>query len=59
MLGSNLPGIILTVDENVTIKGLVIYQPFDIFRDLSCLKKSNDVFVFKRFVVSVLFKSPL
>ncbi len=40
MLGSNLPGIILTVGENVTIKGLVLYQPFDIFRDLSCLNKN-------------------
>jgi hypothetical protein len=39
LLGSNLPGIILTVDENVNIKGLVLYQPFDIFVNLSCLKK--------------------
>jgi hypothetical protein len=37
LLGSNLPGIILMVDENVTLKGLVFYQPFDIFRDLNAL----------------------
>ena len=59
MLGSNLPGIVLTVDENIKIKELVSRQPFDVFRDLSFLKKSNNDFDFSCSIVFVLIKSPL